>query len=202
MDDPFTIIDAWVICDKGPAMFPGLACAPNGDLILTFSTMPDGLPGGQLQMMRSDDGGWTWSQPQMVARASKANAAASTAVGLTTLRDGMMLLPYNEEELHGSYEDRDVALFLLRSTNGGRTWSEPVRVVSDVHDPCMYGQILECVDGTLLWPIWGQYRLGERWRSGLLKSSDGGSHGVSIEPSHMIRSQDVRRLSLLPGIWF
>lgn len=124
--------------------------------------------------MRSRDDVRTWSQPQRVAQASRPSAAALDAVGLTTLHDGTMLLPYNEVELHGSYDDRDVTLFLLRSTDGGYTWSEPVRVASDIYEPCMYGQILEYAGGALLWPIWGRCRPGERWRSGLLKSYDGG----------------------------
>lgn len=48
MDSPFTIIDAWVVYDEGPAMFPGLAYGPDGDLVMTFSTMPHGLPGGRV----------------------------------------------------------------------------------------------------------------------------------------------------------
>lgn len=171
---PFKVVDAWIVYDKGSAMFPGLVRAPDGDLVLTFSTMPDGLPGGQVQVIRSSDNGRTWSQPQVVACASKPSAAALNAVGLTTLRDGTILLPYNEVELHGGYDDRDVSLFLLRSTDGGYTWSRPAQVARDIYEPCTYGQILECPDGTLLWPVWGRYRRGERWRSGLLRSRDRG----------------------------
>jgi hypothetical protein len=170
----FSIVESWVVYDEGPAMFPGVARASDGDLVLTFCTVPDGLPGGQIKMMCSSDEGRTWSPPRIVAQALRPSAAALNAVGLTTLRDGTMLLPYNQVELHGSYDDRHVILFLLRSTDGGRTWDEPIQVTTDLVDPCMYGTILE-VDGALLWPIWGRMGPAERLRSGLLKSHDGGT---------------------------
>ena len=37
---PFTIVDSWVVHDQGPAMFPGLPCAPEGDLVLTLNPIP------------------------------------------------------------------------------------------------------------------------------------------------------------------
>ena len=70
-------------------MFPGLSCASDGELVLTFSTMPDGLPGGEVQIIRSRDGGRGWSQPQVVAQALRPSAA--------------VLGSYNPELPHGRY---------------------------------------------------------------------------------------------------
>lgn len=171
---PFGVIANWVVYDAGPAMFPGLARARGGDLVVSFCTVADGLPGGEIHIIRSSDGGREWSLPQLVVRASKSTASVLNAIGLTTLRNGRMLLPYNEVELHGCYEDRDSVLFILDSKDAGHSWSPPRQVASGICEAFTYGQILEQSDGLLLLPVWGRYRPGERWRSRLLKSRDGG----------------------------
>lgn len=172
---PFTITESWTIYDRGPSMFPGLTVTPNGDLILTFCTAPDGMPGGKLCLMRSSDNGWSWSSPRVIAGSSESSGSVVNSVGIATLKNGTIILPYNNIQLHGSYDRRIVKLYLIRSEDGGHTWDKPTRIATKIYEPCTYGQILELSDGALLLPLWGRYRSGERWRSGVLISHDGGS---------------------------
>ncbi len=164
-----------VAVDSVPAMFPGVARAGD-DVVVSFSTVPDGWPGGEVGICRSADGGTTWSPPRIVARPGGRVQAVLNAVGLTSLADGTLLLPYNGVRWTsgGGVGGRVVSLNLLASRDSGETWSDERRIDVDFHGPCVYGNILELGD-RLLWPIWGQQRPGERWRSALLESSDHGS---------------------------
>lgn len=169
------ITGSGVVVDAVPAMFPGLTWAGD-ELLASYSTVPDGWPGGTVGVVRSADGGRSWSAPHTVAAPADGLDAVLNAVGLATLRDGTVLLPYNGvrwtpgEGVAG----RVVSLHLLRSADGGRTWTGGAPIALDFHGPCVYGQLLERPDGRLLWPVWGQRTSTERWRSVLLESADGG----------------------------
>jgi hypothetical protein len=186
------IVASWVVYDQGPAMFPGLAYAPDGSLLASFSTVPDGLPGGEIHLIRSHDHGHTWGGAQVIARSDRPGGAALNALGLTALSDGTLLLPYNDVRTQSGYREREARLYLLRSGDGGRTWEGSGPVAGEVHEPLTYGQIVERPDGVLLWPIWGRYRREERWRAALLFSEDGGRHWghyttIAFDPEARLR---------------
>jgi hypothetical protein len=157
-----------------PAMFPALVRA-GGDLVVTFSTVPDGWPGGQIGLVRSADGGRTWSEPRIIASAQEPEQAVLAAVGMTALPGGDILLPFNGVRwTPGSgVAGRVITARLLRSTDGGRSWSGGSAVPLEFYGPCVYGSMVMAED-RLLWPIWGQRRASERWRSSLLTSVDAG----------------------------
>lgn len=172
---PFVINNCITIYDRGPAMFLGITVAKNGDFILTFCTTPDGLPGGEVCIMRSLDKGRSWSTPDVIARPSKPDGSALNSVGITTLKDGTIILPYNDMQLHGSYNERTTSLYMLRSVYDGFTWSKPIQIAANIHELFTYGKTLELDNGTLLMPIWGRYKKEEKWRAGVLVSHDGGN---------------------------
>lgn len=172
---PFTISNWGTIYDGGPAMFPGITVAQNDDFILTFCTTPDGLPGGEVCIMRSSDNGNSWSFPEVIACSSEPERSALSSVGIATLMDGTIILPYNEVQLHGSCYNRTARLYILRSVDDGFTWSKPVQIAANIYEPVAYGEILEWANDTLLLPIWGRYEKEEKWRAGVLISHDGGN---------------------------
>lgn len=156
-------------------MFPGCVVTPSG-VVLAYSTVPDGWPGGTVGVRRSADGAANWDVAQIVARPAPGEDAALGALGLTRLRDGRLLLPYNAVTWQAGrgVEGCLLALRLVESRDDGATWSAPMAVEVDFDRPAVYGDMLEMADGELLWPVWGEHRMGERWRSALLSSRDGG----------------------------
>lgn len=161
-----------------PAMFPAAVRTPNA-IVVAYSTVPDGWPGGEVHVTRSLDGGATWSTPAVVAAPHEGEDAVLGAVGLARRTDGTLLLPVNSVTWTAGEgtAGRQLRLRLLRSADDGVTWThdEPVRV--DFAWPAVYGRIFEH-RGDLLWPVWGRLHEGERWRSALLASSDGGDTWV------------------------
>ncbi|WP_433086344.1 sialidase family protein [Dactylosporangium sp. CA-052675] len=173
----FQITGVGVVVDAVPAMFPGLTRTAGGELVASFSTVPDGWPGGTVGVVRSGDEGRTWSAPQIVATPGDGQDAILNAVAITTLRDGTVLLPYNGVRWTPGLgvAGRVISAHLLRSCDGGRSWTGGEPIDLDFHSPAVYGEIVELADGRLLWPIWGQRTAAERWRSALLVSTDAGA---------------------------
>lgn len=157
-----------------PALFPGLARAANGDLLVGFCTRFDCLPEGAAYLLRSCDEGRSWSEPVPVLRSRKPDGCINLSVGLTTLRDGTVLYPCCDVRMTRKWDQHDADLIILRSADHGRTWSAPAPCFAGVQEPFAYGRILECADGTLLCPIWGKRVQEEAWRSGVIRSRDGG----------------------------
>jgi Neuraminidase (sialidase) len=96
----------------------------NGDLYCVFysgyghvSTPSDKWPkGGRILAVRSSDNGKTWSKPVVAIDTELDDRDPSVAC----LKDGTLLL--NWFTLHKN----QVAVLLARSTDQGKTWSEPV----------------------------------------------------------------------------
>lgn len=172
----FTIIDKFVV-HKGrqdEALFPGLARAANGDLLVSFCTQFDCQPGGEGFFLRSSDEGLTWNTLVPLVRSKKPNGCINLSVGLTTLKDGTVLYPCCDTKITRKWDQHEADLLILRSHDHGTTWSDPVPICTDVIEPFAYGKIIELMDGDLLCPIWGKRQSDEPWRTGLVRSRDGG----------------------------
>ena len=77
-----------------PSMFPAAVATPSG-IVIAYSTVPDGWPGGTIGVRRSTDGAASWNEARIVAMAAPGEDAALGALGLSRLRSGRLLLPYN-----------------------------------------------------------------------------------------------------------
>lgn len=189
------VIDSWAA--TGTATWPGapeasaerpaLVRAPNGDLLATFNTSGDSMPGGELQMIRSVDNGTTWSSATVIATPTLYGPSGSVAStrGMTTLSTGTILLPFNQGVVHTAFTNTESTLYIARSTDSGVTWSN---VYVPVNLPTLRrvtwsdgGNIMELPNGDLLLGVYGEKALVPewqkdpmRWGAGVLRSTDGG----------------------------
>lgn len=142
---------------------PGIVRASNGDLLVAFYS------GTNAEIARSTDGGATWQKPQRVAE------GAYTEVAITRLRDGTILWPFYQEFVkEPCCQVRRYATYVYRSTDNGKTWQGDAPIQVEMREPIPYGHVLELQDGRLLMPVWGAWRLGERWQVGTFESADSG----------------------------
>lgn len=172
----FTIIEKFVVykASQDEALFPGIARAANGDLLVSFCTQFDCQPGGEAFLLRSLDEGRTWNTPVPLVRSKKPDGCINLSVGLTTLKDGTVLYPCCDTRIIRKWDQHEADLVILRSQDHGVIWSDPVPIRTGVIEPFAYGKIIELRNGDLLCPIWGKRRSDEPWRTGLVRSRDGG----------------------------
>jgi hypothetical protein len=183
---PRVVAAGTVFGDGGVAGFePAITKAPNGDLLTAFPTTSDAEPGGELRLSRSTDGGLTWG-PSTTLASPRVFPGGSMVVelGMTTLRDGTILLPFAEGVNYTQYNHRDSRIYVARSTDNGHTWSgldTPVTLPVATQEMWPYGKLIQLRDGSVLMPIWGTRTLRPDWEknpmiweAAVVRSFDGG----------------------------
>jgi hypothetical protein len=138
------IISEVVVC-KQPERYigwPSVVTADNGDLVAVFSGDRDWhvCPWGKVTLVRSSDGGQTWSAPQVIAD----TPLDDRDTGITKLPDGSLIASFNTSlafdnpkvkryepyqkhaaTLDAATRERWKGVWTIRSTDHGQTWSSP-----------------------------------------------------------------------------
>ena len=117
---------------EDPAGMPALAWAPNGDLLLAYATNWQPIPpaGGTVKLMRSSNGGRTWTEPSTVVTPDDpTQASIHMWSGLHTMPDGSMILAYGQ-----NYSEDVAEAYLIRSTDSGQSWDLPMRLADEPVD--------------------------------------------------------------------
>lgn len=147
----------------------------NGELLVNYNA--PGPDGWQVNLVRSDDGGRTWSEPHAVALPCD-GLAANCSIGTTQLASGTILMPFKRSRPAGHQAFPET--YLLASTDNGRSWSDPLKLapngaaVGDLRWAYAYGRIRELSDSTIVVPVCGQLPGDRLWRSVHIRSHDGG----------------------------
>lgn len=140
--------------------FPGAVKLADGTVVASYYEAPAHAgTNGVIKLVRSADNGATWSTPALVTDPAHDPRDPKLAV----LADGTLLLTYfytqwgSPNVLHGTY--------VMRSTDGGSTWSSPTTVSTQMSCACgpvsggyplgwaaNHGPIVELASGDLLIP--------------------------------------------------
>jgi hypothetical protein len=148
-------------CDTGAFPFVG----PDGTIYVTWQDF--GCIGGQpgIEMTKSTDGGVTWSPFTTVSLASFAQDDSATAFcGRPALNGNVRITnfpqmgasPINSSRVYVTWNAKpsasdDADVFFSRSTNGGATWSAPIRLNDDSSASDQFMPALNvAADGTIL----------------------------------------------------
>lgn len=208
------IINEYVVC-KQPQRYigwPGIALAPNGDILMVFSGDRDWhvCPWGKIFLVRKAAGEDHFGEPEVIVNTLLDDRDPS----LVVLNDGTIMLtfftsiaftdskierykPYEKHSAKLSEEIRKQYLgtWAVKSTDNGRTWSEPIS--SPTHTP---GGPTVLSDGRLLLvrpsvyesrddgESWQQIcridRNPETWNSRYAFLSE--QHAVEVSPGHIL----------------
>lgn len=168
----YRVVRAFPVAPE-PACMPAVTRAPNGDVLVAFSTEWEPAPGGGVvRLTVSTDQGTTWSEPTTLWAHEDPGVTIQVSGGLQTLSNGDVLLPVNcgkfpprkgatEGNIHHLYDirpdnpDYRREVRLLRSSDSGRLWA--------IEDPKVgrswprYGRLLETRDGRLIMTGYGWY---------------------------------------------
>jgi Neuraminidase (sialidase) len=182
---------------SGLGYFPVTIKLDNGDLL---TVLRGGAPHvgikGRLDLVRSTDMGKTWSAPWTAIDEDQDDR--NPAMG--QMRDGSIVLAYcilsgfDSTGLNVSRnraERRFDGVYLIRSTDRGKTWSKPVRdqAIFDFYKlngaVSPYGKIIQLKDGTALMSVYFEFHDGRGNESYLFRSRDNGKSWG--EPSLMAK---------------
>jgi sialidase-1 len=138
------------ITDTGPwgdyEAFPDVCRLANGDLYVVFyagyghvSNPTAQLPrGGAIYGMRSSDQGRTWSEPSVVVDTPEDDRDPH----VTQLANGDLLVSFFDSVYYteDGVQKRRAETYVVRSTDGGRTWGDPVVVTTPYKDKAGIGR--------------------------------------------------------------
>jgi len=141
--DPYTfrVFETRVLC-KQPGKYigwPSIAKAQNGNLLVVFSgSRAEHVSNdGKIQMVRSEDGGTTWSKEVTVFDTPIDDRDA----GIICTGENTIIVSW----FTGPYGGKWQGNWIIRSVDGGKTWGEPVKTeVTTPHGP------IQLKDGRLL----------------------------------------------------
>ena len=168
------------------AFFGDIVKLHNGRLLAAYRESVAHIDqDGRIMVVESRDQGRTWSTPRL---------AIDTAIDdrdpkLVQTRNGTVLLSFFRTDWT-NYPPGPVTLvgtFVARSTDGGRSWSEPVEVGTAMEGPstvvvgayyaghaATHGPIVELPNGELLVPLYGRLPEGGTAPATVVRSRDGG----------------------------
>ncbi len=113
-----------------------------------------GMRRNEMVLRRSSDNGNSWSEPEIIAHG--VDAPLEIPTGVVTLSNGDLLVSFSTwKDWDGScpYGHR---IMVIRSSDNGKSWSEPVTIFYDPTDNTGYweGRISEMPDGKLIATCW------------------------------------------------
>ncbi len=169
------------------AFFPDMIRLADGRLLVGYRDSVSHIAqDGRILVVESSDDGRTWSAPRVAVDTSIDDRDPK----LVQLRDGTILMSFFRTDWTGYPSQNPATLvgtFVARSTDGGRTWSEPVQVGTAMSGPsevivgayyaghaATHGPIVELPDGDLLVPLYGRLPEGGNGPATVVRSTDGG----------------------------
>lgn len=189
--------------DDGSAAFriPGLVTTNKGTLLgvydVRYNSSVDLQEHVDVGLSRSTDGGKTWEKMRLPLAFGETGGlpAAQNGVGdpsvlVDTHRNTVWIIAAwtygmgNQRAWWSSHPGMDkvttAQLVMTKSTDDGKTWSEPINITQQVKKPSWYfllqgpGRGITMSDGTLVFPI--QYIAADRIPcAGIMYSKDGGN---------------------------
>jgi hypothetical protein len=116
---------------------------------------------GRLDIVFSDDQGRTWSKPTVVvdSELDDRNPAFGQASDGALVVGFWRTATYDDNGNWNDQLDKEMSTWSTRSTDGGKTWSDPARLdTADLRYGSPYGKIVTMPDGSMLMAVYGTPR--------------------------------------------
>jgi hypothetical protein len=186
-----------IVAVRGQGYFPVLVKLRDGSLaaVIRGGATHIGI-GGRLDVIRSPDGGRTWTKP--VVAADSAWDDRNPAMG--QMPDGTLLIAYAEARSYrpdGTFDLQagPYVAYTVASRDGGRTWSAKRKLDVPIANPSPFGKIATTEDGTAILSV---YEMPSN-RVGFVRSRDSGNTWTDFTP--LPGHDETQVLPLSGGRW-
>jgi hypothetical protein len=197
------------VIDNRDSAYPQAVAMPNGEILCSFSVGGGPLVHGGTDLVRSCDGGKTWSFQGTILPATT-SPRSTNALKLSLAADGKALYAYGTQffrDENQKFGEGGRVAVLCRSNDNGISWSEARQV--PMPDACpleVSHSVLPLASGRLLAPagaLPSKDRLGERVFVAI--SDDGGlswpQHAVVFEdPERKLGFFEHKLAEIAPGV--
>ncbi len=153
---------------------PDIVRFPDGRMMLIYCETDQhwALESSNITTLESADGGKTWGNPKIIARANIAKGDERWVTPrITRLKSGRLIVICDHDDYHYYHEDRPSGIWMWISDDSGRTWSAPRLTGVKGIEP---GRIVELEDGTLLMNAHMAFRDNYKMAEFCMRSTDGG----------------------------
>jgi Neuraminidase (sialidase) len=153
------------------AHFPDVVRLGDGRLLATYREGVGHVsPDGRIRLVESADGGRTWDRPRTAVDGPYDDRDPKLAV----LADGTVLLSYFILDWSTGPGHTARGTHVRRSTDGGRTWSDPAPVGTSMNWAVSHGAAAELPGGDVLIPVYGRPTPDAAHHAMVVRSTDGG----------------------------
>jgi len=204
---------------------PGLVTTNKGTLLgvydVRYNNSVDLQEHVDVGLSRSEDGGQTWEKMRLPLAFNEyeglpkaQNGVGDPSILVDTKTNTSWIIAAwthgmgNQRAWFSSQQGMDInrtaQLVLSKSTDDGKTWSEPINITHQVKDPSWFfllqgpGRGITMEDGTLVFPI--QYIDSTRIpNAGIMYSKDGGNHWA-IHNHARTNTTEAQVVEVEPGV--
>lgn len=204
---------------------PGLVTTNKGTLLgvydVRYNNSVDLQEHVDVGLSRSEDGGQTWEKMRLPLAFNEyeglpkaQNGVGDPSILVDTKTNTSWIIAAwthgmgNQRAWFSSQQGMDInrtaQLVLSKSTDDGKTWSEPINITHQVKDPSWFfllqgpGRGITMEDGTLVFPI--QYIDSTRIpNAGIMYSKDGGNHWA-IHNHARTNTTETQVVEVEPGV--